>query len=213
MTLVKTLATAVAAALALGAQASGASTFNTSYDFSTVQGVVTPTTLGGATFSSAGDAADAPLYGGSFQFATNAGLYSTLGNYVLSTTGNAQTLNISFAQAQNGLQFNFAVGDFLGLNGGDTLTVTANTGQSWVVNGSAITLPSTDLYTQGLFSVANATTAFTSVTITASDAANATDTLVIAGLQSNTVPLPGSVWLLAGGLAGLVGVSRRVRTA
>jgi len=198
------LAVLVAAALSLGAAAADA---QVNYDFDTVSGSGTPTTLQGATFSSP---QDATTPGGAFTFAANPGLYSTISaTTVLTTTGYAATLDISFAQAQSGVSFQFAGGDIFAEGGNDLLTVTANTGQTWTV-----TPTEPYLYPEGLFNVASVP-AFTSLAISETYGTGAgltLDSLTIADLSSTPVPLPPSVFLLAGGLAGL-GWKLRRRTA
>jgi hypothetical protein len=186
-----------AAALAAVAFAGGSAWANTvTYDFSTVNGQstggATPLTINGATFSS-------PQDPGAFYAGPNADLYSTLSAYVLSSNGVA-TLDISFAQAQNAISFNFANGDIFAGNGGDTLTLTTNTGNIETVS-AAIPSGSGDAYPQGYFSLTGATP-FTSVTITTQDNLGQ-ETLTIGNLTSNVVPLPGAAWLLGSGLLAL----------
>ncbi|MGO9515015.1 MAG: PEP-CTERM sorting domain-containing protein [Steroidobacteraceae bacterium] len=182
--------TAVAAcALALAATVSNATT----YDFSTVQGDVTPLTLNGATFSSPSDP-------GAFTFGPNGGLYSTLGAYVLSSAGVAATLDIAFSTAQTGISFDSAMGDFLVSNGSDSITLTTNTGFSQTLT-PVIPAGSGDDFPQISFNVAGAP-AFTSVSISAADAAGA-ESLAIADLTSTPVPLPSALVLLGSGLLGL----------
>jgi hypothetical protein len=197
----KALAVLVAAALSLGTAAAGADTV---YNFDSVVNQGTPTTLQGATFSSPSDATTA---GGAFTFEANPGLYSTIGaSTVLSSNGYSATLDISFAQAQTGVSFQFAGGDGFGASGSDLLTVTAtttaNTQVTWTVNPTV-----SYIYPEGLFSVAGAQ-AFTSLAITESDAAGE-DSLTIANMTSTPVPLPPSLLLLASGLVGLCWTMRR----
>jgi hypothetical protein len=189
-----------AGALAAAALASG-SAWATSYDFSTVTGNATPYTLNGATFSSPSDP-------GAFTFGPNGGVYSTLSNYVLSSAGVAATLDISFAQAQNGISFNFAIGDFLGGNGSDSLTLTTNTGFSETVGA---TIPGSDFYPQGYFNLAGAAP-FTSVAISAVDGAGA-ESLAIGNLTTSAVPLPGALLLFGSGLLALATRLRRTLLA
>jgi hypothetical protein len=187
----------LAAALSLGAVAADAQA-TVNYDFDTVAGDGTPTTLQGATFSSP---QDATTPGGAFEFAPNPGLYSTISaTTVLTSYGYAATLDISFAQAESGVSFEFAGGDTSGDN--DLLTVTANTGQSWTVSPTV-----SFLYPEGLFSIASVP-AFTSLAFSetyGSGAGLTQDSLTIADMSSAPVPvpLPPSALLLAGGLAGL----------
>jgi hypothetical protein len=198
------LATLAAGALCLGT-AARAGTIN--YDFDSVSGSATPTTLQGATFSSPSDP-------GAFSFGPNGGLYSTLGNTVLSSAGVAATLDISFASAQTGISFDFANGDYTipGVvgNGNDTLTLTTNTGYTQTVSATVPTGSGNDAYPQGFFNLVSAP-AFTSVTITTQDAAGP-ESLAIADLTTSPVPLPPGLLLLASGLFG-VGALRRVRAA
>lgn len=211
---------AIGAACALSLAASGANAGST-YDFGTVAGQSTggsvPLTVGDATFSSPSDVAN----GGEYTAGPNAGLYSTLGSAVLSSAGNAAfgnstELDIAFSTAQTNLNFNYAIGDLLQLNGGDSLTVTTNGGYSQTFTNASI--PAGDSYPQGLFSLLN-TASFTSVTITATENTGAATPggagaapLVPADLaisNLSTVPLPPSLVLFVGGLAGLGFAARR----
>jgi hypothetical protein len=130
------------------------------YDFSSVSGAATPTALQGATFSSPSDP-------GAFTFGPNGGLYSTLGSTVLSSAGAVATLDISFSQAQTGITFDAANGDFFAGNGSDALTLTTNTGFTQTI-ALAIPSGSGDFYPQGYFNLAGAAP-FTSVAISAAD--------------------------------------------
>jgi hypothetical protein len=197
--------TAVAGALVLAASASHAGTIT--YDFSSVpQGTtVTPTTINGATFSSPSDP-------GAFTFGANGGLYSTLGSSVLSSAGVPATLDITFSAAQTGLSFDFAVGDFFAGTGGDSLTLTTNTGLHATALAS-IPTGSGDFFPQGSFNLTGAA-AFTSVVITANDTNGVGDEpLVVADMTStpSPVPLPGAALLLLSGLGGAAGVLHRRR--
>ena len=210
------IALAVAGALSLGATTALADT--QTYDFSTVAGQytgqATPLTVNGATFSSVSDAASNALgvgQNGTYYAGPNGGIYSTLGTSVLSTAGYGSlvpdsTLTISFAQAQNAIGFNFALGTS---SGGEQITLTTNGGTSQTLTSFAT--PSGDLYPQGLFQLATLPT-FTSVTITASDTAGAQD-LAIGNLTTNAVPLPGSLPLLLSGVVGVGAMVRRRKAA
>jgi len=195
------LAAIAASGLALASTQASADTV---YDFGSVpQGTtVTPYTLDGAAF-------DSPQGPGAFTFGANGGLYSTLGPNVLSSAGNAATLTITFATAQTGLSFDAAMGDFLQLNGTDTITVTTNAGVNQTLV-PVIPAGSGDDYPQVLFSLASAAP-FTFVTISAADAAGP-ESLAIADMTSTPVPLPASIWLFASALAGL-GLRRVARKA
>jgi hypothetical protein len=193
--------TALAAcAVSLVATASNAGTIT--YDFSSVpQGTTaTPTTINGATFSSPSDP-------GAFTFGPNGGLYSTLGPNVLSSAGVPATLDIAFSTPQTGLSFDFATGDFFANNGSDSLTLTTNTGFHETV-GAANPPGSGDFYPQGVVNLTGTAT-FTSVTISAADAAGA-ESLIVADMSSTSpVPLPAAAWLLMSGLGGVAGFMRR----
>ena len=208
----KILAIGVACALSIAATAANA---GSTYDFGSVVGQSTggtvPLTVGDATFSSPSDAAN----GGEYTAGPNGGLYSTLGANVLSSSGNAAfgnstELDISFATSQTSLNFAYAIGDFLQLNGGDSLTVTTNGGYSQTFTSAS--MPAGDMYPQGLFSLLN-TGAFTTVSIVATENTSATNTAAIpadlAISNLNTVPLPPSLVLFVGGLAGLGFAARR----
>ena len=210
------LAIAVAGALSLGATAASATTV--AYDFSTVAGQytgqATPLTVNGATFSSVSDSASNALglgQNGTYYAGNNGGIYSTLGSYVLSTAGYGTlvpdtTLNISFAQAQNAIAFNFALGSS---SGGEQITITTNGGTTQTL--TSFVTPSGDFYPQGLFQL-SALPTFTSVSITATDSAGAQD-LAIGNLTSNAVPLPGSLPLLLSGVVGVGAMLRRRKVA
>jgi hypothetical protein len=100
-----------------------------------------------ATFSSTNPTPSG--FGGAFAFGPNGGTYSTLGNTVLSSQGFAgETLSISFSQAQTGLSFDFAIGDFFATNGVPaftSLTITASDGagpESFAIaNMTSVPLP------------------------------------------------------------------------
>jgi hypothetical protein len=161
------------------------------YDFSSVSGSGTPATIGLATFSSPGDP-------GGFTFGPNAGLFSNLGSYVLSSAGSVQTLDIAFAAPQSSVSFDFAVGDFLGSGGGDTLTVT--TGDGTQATATAL-LVGSDFYPEGNIALTAANDPFISLTITSPYAFDVADV--------TTVPEPASIALLGVGIAGLAAIRRR----
>jgi hypothetical protein len=185
----------------------GTAAHATTYDFSTLpQGTtVTPLTLNGATFTSSPDA-------GGFTVGSNGGLFSSLGASVLSSAGVAETLNIAFSTAQTGLSFDAGMGDFLALNGSDTVTVNTYNGTTLLTTQSiAPVIPGTDLFPQGTFNLAGGAP-FTSVSISAADSAGA-ESLAIAELASTPVPLPAAIWFLLSGLGGALGLARRRATA
>jgi hypothetical protein len=192
---------AAACALALGATAAHATT----YDFSTLpQGTtVTPLTLNGATFTASNDP-------GGFTVGPNGGLYSSLGSSVLSSGGVAASLNIAFNNAQSGISFDVGMGDFLASNASDSVTVSTYNGATLVATQSitpVIPGGSGDSYPQGFFSLASGG-AFTSVVISAADSAGP-ESFAIAELATTPVPLPGTLWMLLSGAGGLALFSRR----
>jgi hypothetical protein len=201
------VAFAVSSALALTARPAAA---NIVYDFSSVPGVTTttpytstPYTLDGATFSSPSDP-------GAFTFGANGG-YSTLGAYTLSSSGVPATLDISFSNAQNGIAFDAATGDFFAGNGSDAVTLTEFNGATQVGTqtlSAVIPTGSGDYFPQVAFNLVNQPN-FTSVAISAADG-QGPEALTIADLETAPVPLPGALLLFASGLGG-IGVFRRRR--
>lgn len=187
----RTHAAAAACALLLAASSAGAE--ETSYDFSTEANnmVATPATIGPATFSSPSDP-------GAYVFGPNAGLFTDLGPYVLSSAGSAASLDITFLAEQSDLSFDFALGDFFGLGGSDTLTITTNTGATATATAGLV---GSDLYPEGSFSSLGDLGDFTSVAISSAYP------IVIADLTS--VPEPASILLVGAGLLGLGAVRRR----
>jgi hypothetical protein len=197
----RAIALAAACALALGATAANATT----YDFSTLpQGTtVTPLSLNGATFTASNDP-------GGFTVGPNGGLFSSLGASVLSSAGAPATLGIAFTTAQNGISFDVGMGDFLALNGTDSVTVSTYNGGALVATQSiapVIPAASGDSYPQGFFSIASGA-AFTSVVISAADSAGA-ESFAIAELATTPVPLPPTLWMLLSGVGGLALLRRR----
>ncbi|MGO9446444.1 MAG: PEP-CTERM sorting domain-containing protein [Thiobacillaceae bacterium] len=195
---IHTLSALAACALTF-AQASAFADVNT-YDFSTVQGVVTPVTIGLATFSSPSDP-------GAFTFGPNAGLYTNLGAYVLSEAGfGGATLNIAFSAPQTAVSFDFSLGDFFSSasNGPDTLTVTPNVGSASTATASLV---GSDYYPEGTFTLTSAT-AFSSIAITSAGAYPIT----IADMTSTSaapVPEADSYTMMLCGLGMIGAIARR----
>ncbi len=168
------------------------------YDFSaaaaTLQG--TPATIGIATFSSPNDA---NVVGGEYTFAAN-NLYSTaLGTSILQETGSVGfALDISFSAPQNGISFAFATGDFFGIDGNDKVTVTANDGTTITANA---VVPGGFLFPEGSVTLSDPRS-FTSVVITASDAAGP-ESLAIGNLMTASVPEPSTCAMMILGFCGL----------
>jgi hypothetical protein len=214
----------VAAAVALSIAAAPTFAATVSYDFSTVNGqsfgagATGSVTVGNATFTQA----NASTASYAFSFGPNAGVFSNIdngGGYVLSSAGGAgaapttnapASVTISFASAVYGINFNYGNSDFFGVDGGDTLTATIS--GATVATGAPTLNPNGDYYPEAAFSYLNPN-GFTSITLTSTDAAGAQD-LVLGDLTAQTtpVPLPASIWLLAGGLAAL-GFKPRRRAA
>jgi hypothetical protein len=189
-------ATAVAACI-LSFAAAPAFAGTTLYDFSTAAkgSVATPATIQGATFSSPSDP-------GAYTFGPNAGLFSALGGSVLSSSGVVATLDIGLPGGAKTITFNYALGDFLGLGGGDTLTVTTNTGVTQTVTASLV---GSDFFPEGSFISLGGLGDFTSVAITSAYP------IVIADLTA--VPEPASIVLVGAGLLGLGAVRRSTSRA
>jgi hypothetical protein len=205
----KSLALAVTAAFGLAVAAAPASA--TTYDFDPISGDTftnggTPVTLSGASFST-------PTTGATFLFGASNGSFLTLGTTALFESSSiGAELTISFAQAQTGLSFDYAVEDGFGLNGNDALTVTTNTGFTENVTATLSSNPNA-LFPESLFTLAGGQP-FTSITLAASDASGA-QSLAIGNLASTPVPVPGALLLLGSGLLGLggFGFARRAANA
>jgi PEP-CTERM motif len=193
-----TLILAVAAsAVVLGTSSAFA---GPSFDFASYVGDTTPQTVAGssanigtATFSSPGDP-------GAYTFAANGGLYSNLGSYILTSAGfSGSELDITFSKPQTSVNFTYALADFFGLGGGDTISVSLDNGTPETFTAF---VPDGDFYPEGSALLSSAT-AFSQVEITSDYG------LTIADVS---VPEPASMAVLGAGLAGLAAIRRRRRT-
>jgi hypothetical protein len=165
----------------------------TTYDFSSASGSSTPAVIALATFSSPADP-------GAFTFGPNAGLFSDLGSYVLSSNGNVETLDISFAAPQDSISLDYAIDDFFasGSAGPDSLTVTTSQGLSQTETAALV---GSDFFPEGFLTLSSPAQPFTSVAITSAYAFDIADL--------TTVPEPASLVLFGAGVAGLLRVRRR----
>ncbi len=144
-----------------------------------------PVTIDGMTFSSTDG----------YVFGPNAGLYTELGPVVLSDlSGGSAPLTVTFDTAQTSVSFGFALADFLGFGGGDTLTVTDSNNNSTI--DTALVL-GTDLFPEGYATFTDATP-FTSLTFSSAY-----------GITVAPVPEPASMAMLGAALVGVAAVRRR----
>jgi hypothetical protein len=183
-------AAAATAALACSLSASpvlAAPYYFSAGDFVAAAGTSTPATVGGATFSSPSDP-------GAFTFGPNGGTFTDLGPYVLSSAGVTATLDITFATAQTGVTFDFALGDFFASGGSDILTVTTSAGTVAQFTAAAV---SGDFYPEGLAFLDNVAP-FTSIALSSAYP-----------IALAPVPEPASMALLGSGLLGLLAARRR----
>lgn len=162
---------------------------NADFAAAAAAGDSTPVTVDGVGYASPSDP-------GAFSFGANAGLYTELGPYTLTSLFSPDALTITFPTAETSVAFGFAVSDFFASlgSGPDTITITPSAGVAQTVTANLL---GSDLFPEG-YTTFTSTTPFNSITLTSAY-----------GFTIAPVPEPVSMTLFGVGLAGLLAARRR----